>query len=137
MEVALAAVAETLAREFGGLRTDTVLRILSECTDEFPYGGPHFIEQAARARLLRLRARQCSRTKRAGRDALDVSLHDSELADEVELTVRLMVAANESDDPLGQEQVDSILGVPSPWPVVPSQATARARGHYQSFRTRA
>lgn len=136
MEVALADVAETLVREFGGLRTDTVLRIMSECTDEFPYGGPHFIEQAARARLLRLRGQQCSPT-RAGRDALDVSLHDNELADEVELTVRLMVAANESDDPLGQQQVDAILGVPPAWPVVPSQATARARRHYQSFRTRA
>ena len=44
-------------------------------------------------------------------DALAVSLHDAELAQEVELTARLMVAANESDDRLAVETVDDILGV--------------------------
>ncbi len=42
---------------------------------------------------------------------LDVSLHDDDLADEVEMTARLMVAANESDAPLGTEAVDRLLGV--------------------------
>ena len=44
-------------------------------------------------------------------DALAVSLHDAELAQEVELTARLMVAANESDGRLTAETVDDILGV--------------------------
>ena len=44
-------------------------------------------------------------------DALAVELHDAELAQEVELTARLMVAANESDDHLAVETVDDILGV--------------------------
>ena len=50
---------------------------------------------------------------------LDVSLHDDVLADELELTARLMVAANESDAPLSTSEVDRILGtaVPAPMPV--------------------
>lgn len=45
------------------------------------------------------------------RDSLDVSLEDYDLQEEVELTVHLMVAANESDRPLSQRLVDEILGV--------------------------
>lgn len=44
-------------------------------------------------------------------DALDVCLHDQELVDEVELTARLMIAANEAEDRLSTERVDRILGV--------------------------
>lgn len=44
-------------------------------------------------------------------DSLDVSLHDSELREEVELMALLMVAANESNRPLTQTEVDEILGV--------------------------
>jgi hypothetical protein len=45
-----------------------------------------------------------------GRDSLDVSLHDSDLQEEVELTTLLMVAANEADGPIAQRVVDEILG---------------------------
>jgi hypothetical protein len=41
---------------------------------------------------------------------LDVSLHDDVLADELELTARLMIAANESEAPLSTGQLDRILG---------------------------
>jgi hypothetical protein len=46
-------------------------------------------------------------------DSLDVPLHDPELQDEVELTVRLIVAANESDRVLTPREVDEVLGVPA------------------------
>jgi hypothetical protein len=42
-------------------------------------------------------------------DVLDVPLHDDELALEVELLGRLMVAANEADDALAGQEVDRIL----------------------------
>jgi hypothetical protein len=45
------------------------------------------------------------------RDALDVSLHDNVLAEEVELTARLIVAANEVERPLARDEVDDILEV--------------------------
>jgi len=48
-----------------------------------------------------------------GRDSLDVALHDSDLLEEVELAVLLMVAANESHGPLAQTYVDEILGIAS------------------------
>ncbi len=51
---------------------------------------------------------------------LDVSLHDGDLADELELTARLMVAANESDAPLSTAEVDRLLGTGP----VPAQRTA-------------
>jgi hypothetical protein len=44
-------------------------------------------------------------------DALDVSLHDGVLAEELELTAHLMVAANESDRALSREELDRLLGV--------------------------
>ena len=47
-------------------------------------------------------------------DALEVSLHDSELHEEVERTALLMVAANESEGRLPQRVVDEILGVVPP-----------------------
>lgn len=44
-------------------------------------------------------------------DSLDVSLHDDELRDEVDLTVRLIVAANQSDGMLSRRDIDEVLGV--------------------------
>ncbi|HEU4566499.1 MAG TPA: hypothetical protein VFR99_00595 [Marmoricola sp.] len=44
-------------------------------------------------------------------DPFDVSLEDGELMDEVELTASLIVAANQSDERLTDEQIDAILGV--------------------------
>lgn len=58
-------------------------------------------------------------------DSLDVSLHDGELAEEVELTVRLIVAANESDRPLSEQEVDDLLEVRRPARVgIPRQGSA-------------
>jgi hypothetical protein len=111
MDLALGAVAETLAAEFGDLRSTTVVAVLSDCVDEYPYDGSHFIEQAARARLSLLRRPQRPWPAMSGEDSLDVSLHDGELAEEVELTVRLIVAANEVEDRIAPEKVDEILGV--------------------------
>jgi hypothetical protein len=44
-------------------------------------------------------------------DSLDVSLHDAELRDEVDLTGRLIVAANQSDGMLSRRDIDEALGV--------------------------
>ncbi|HEX6875314.1 MAG TPA: hypothetical protein VF165_06620 [Nocardioidaceae bacterium] len=46
------------------------------------------------------------------RDALDVSLHDGELREEVELTIQLIVAVNESGRGLSPDEIDEILGIP-------------------------
>lgn len=46
-----------------------------------------------------------------GRDALDVDLVHTELQDELELTVGLILAANEATGPLGQDDIDELLGV--------------------------
>ncbi len=51
MDVALAAVVEQLADEFQDIRGSAVFGVVTDCVDEFPGDGPHFIEQAARARL--------------------------------------------------------------------------------------
>lgn len=44
-------------------------------------------------------------------DYLDISLHDGDLQAEVELMVRLIVAANQSDRALPRPEVDEILEV--------------------------
>lgn len=44
-------------------------------------------------------------------DQFDVSLEDSDLMGEVELTTNLIIAASESDDRLSEDQIDEILGV--------------------------
>ena len=111
MNMALAGVAETLAYEFAHLHSTAVVRVLVDCVDEFPNGGPHFVEQAARARLSRLPEPQVPWHRVSERSSLDVSLHDDDLADEVDLMVRLIVRANESDCTLAQEHIDEILGV--------------------------
>ena len=50
-------------------------------------------------------------------DQFDVSLEDSDLLGEVELTTNLIIAASESDEHLTEAQIDEILGVvPEPRP---------------------
>jgi hypothetical protein len=44
-------------------------------------------------------------------DQFDVSLEDSDLLNEVELTTNLIIAASSSDDALSQDEIDAILGV--------------------------
>ncbi len=44
-------------------------------------------------------------------DQFDVSLEDSDLLGEVELTTSLIIAASESEDHLSESQIDEILGV--------------------------
>lgn len=56
MHLALAALAEQLAHDFRELQSSAVVRVLTECADEFPNDGVLFIEHAARARLSRLGA---------------------------------------------------------------------------------
>lgn len=47
-------------------------------------------------------------------DQFDISLEDSDLLTEVELTTNLIIAASESDGPLSADEVDRILGVTAP-----------------------
>ena len=44
-------------------------------------------------------------------DQFDISLEDSDLLTEVEMTTNLIIAASEADGPLSQEEIDEILGV--------------------------
>ena len=44
-------------------------------------------------------------------DQFDVSLEDSDLLVEVELTTNLIIAASETDDHLSDAEIDEILGV--------------------------
>ena len=44
-------------------------------------------------------------------DQFDVSLEDSDLLGEVELTTNLIIAASAADDHLSTAEIDSILGV--------------------------
>jgi hypothetical protein len=44
-------------------------------------------------------------------DQFDVSLEDSDLLVEVELTTNLIIAASESDDHLTDAEIDEVLGV--------------------------
>ncbi len=45
-------------------------------------------------------------------DQFDISLEDSDLLTEVELTTNLIIAASESDGPLSLAEIDKILGIP-------------------------
>ena len=48
-------------------------------------------------------------------DQFDVTLEDSDLLGEVELTTNLIIAASESDEQLSADEIDEILGVvPAP-----------------------
>lgn len=44
-------------------------------------------------------------------DQFDVTLEDSDLLGEVELTTNLIIAASEADEPLTLDEIDRILGV--------------------------
>ena len=44
-------------------------------------------------------------------DQFDVTLEDSDLLGEVELTTNLIIAASESEDRLSTDEIDRILGV--------------------------
>lgn len=44
-------------------------------------------------------------------DQFDVTLEDSDLLGEVELTTSLIIAASESEERLSPEEIDRILGV--------------------------
>jgi hypothetical protein len=44
-------------------------------------------------------------------DQFDVTLEDSDLLGEVELTTNLIIAASESEDHLSEAEIDAILGV--------------------------
>jgi hypothetical protein len=46
-------------------------------------------------------------------DQFDVTLEDSDLLGEVELTTNLIIAATESDQPLSIDEIDRILGIAS------------------------
>ncbi len=47
-------------------------------------------------------------------DQFDISLEDSDLLGEVELTTNLIIAASESEGPLSLTEIDRILGVVPP-----------------------
>jgi len=47
-------------------------------------------------------------------DQFDVSLEDSDLLGEVELTTNLIIAASETDEHLSEAAIDEILGVDPP-----------------------
>jgi hypothetical protein len=55
------------------------------------------------------------------RDQFDISLEDSDLLTEVELTTNLIIAASEADGPLSLVEIDEILGV-TPQPPRPCSA---------------
>jgi hypothetical protein len=44
-------------------------------------------------------------------DQLDVQPHDQDVLDEIELTSNLMIAATETEGPLPQHLIDTILGL--------------------------
>ena len=44
-------------------------------------------------------------------DQLDVTIHDTEVLDEIEMMTNLIIATSESDGPLTQGRIDGILGV--------------------------
>lgn len=51
MDVAMMAVAEKLAAEFPDEPDSTVIRVVTDCVEEFPDADPLFLEEASRARL--------------------------------------------------------------------------------------
>lgn len=47
-------------------------------------------------------------------DKLDVSVHDSDALDEIELMTNLIIATSETEGPLPQQRIDEVLGVKTP-----------------------
>jgi len=57
-------------------------------------------------------------------DQLNVPLEDAELLEEVGLTTDLIIAATESEEPLSQDQVDRVLGLPGRIPAQKPRETS-------------
>jgi hypothetical protein len=57
------------------------------------------------------------------KDQLNVHLHDGELLAEIDLVGELMIAAAGSDEPLGDDTIDEVLGVESDGGPIPARNT--------------
>jgi hypothetical protein len=55
VDTSLIRVVDELAREFGDLAPARVIRVMTDCVEEYPSGSPEFIRQAVRLRLAALR----------------------------------------------------------------------------------
>jgi hypothetical protein len=44
-------------------------------------------------------------------DQLDITVHDSEVLDEIEIMTRLIIATSDTDAPLSQSRIDELLGL--------------------------
>ena len=51
------------------------------------------------------------RKARSVNDQLDVNVHDTQVLDEIEMMTNLIIATSETDGPLSQGEIDTILGV--------------------------
>jgi hypothetical protein len=67
-------------------------------------------QTSAGAAAVRAPRRATPPASRTTRDTLDVSLDDDDLRAETELTVLLMIAANDSDGVLSRREIDRVLG---------------------------
>lgn len=96
-------VAERLAEAYPELPPATVVHAVAHCAEQFPVSDPHFIEQAAMARL---------HEQRDGNEvaSLKASLDDPELQAELTLSTRLIIAVNNSAERLSQHEIDRLLG---------------------------
>lgn len=90
MQAELMEVAEKLAETHPELRPIAVAETVADCAAEFPDGDPLLVEQAARARL-----------------------NEAEQHAEMDLSVRLIIAANDSPGQLSQKDLDRLLKVRS------------------------
>lgn len=117
MDLAFAAVAESLAVEFAELRGSTVVSVVTECAHSLPRADPYFVEQAARARLRLLTRIHARRTVERRPDPFSLVLQRADLVAERDLLGRLMLAGRGSRDRLAQSEVDRILGVGGSAPV--------------------
>lgn len=103
------AVAERLAWEFAGVPSSTVIRVLTDCVDDFPNDGAHFVEQAARARLGRAETALGEVDAAEDQHPARLAGHDPLRAEEAEMVALLVIAAHKSDLPLQQHEIDLIL----------------------------
>lgn len=100
-------VAERLAEAYPELSPTTVVHAVAHCAEQFPVSDPHFIEQAAMARL---------HEQRDGHEvaSLKASLDDPELRADLALSTRLIIAANSSAERLSQQEIDRLLSSDPP-----------------------
>lgn len=63
------------------------------------------------------------------KDQLNVHLHDGELLAEIDLVGELMIAAAGSDEPLGDDTIDEVLGVESDGDPTPAHNIESAAGN--------